>query len=374
MSVNVRRSGIRRLASTCAALGVLLGIVSAHGAPATDDVAWVNSVWVNHLLWRAERLSNDLIAAEAACRQALGVAPSNGRVIRRLVDIYARGGHAAMTAMSSWYGWNLLGVQDLRTVFTSLWLQVESGAVAPGTDDVLQVQREEFRETITAAREKVRQRNLVEAELLLRGLLDQYPRNLPVLLHLGNIYVLAREWAMATMSFGYAARLYPENPDIANNLALALEQIGQMERALQVLRQALERYPDTDYLLINCARIADPRDPATARQCYRRLLEFWPDKREYRLRYARLLAREGELQEAHRQYAAVLQQNPDNEDALLGLASIAVREGDREEARLWLDRLSTVVAADQWKEIISRPEFQGIYPAERTRTQDEQQP
>lgn len=350
-----------RGASASAAAGVLvLGCLGAAGGPATGDVSWVDAVWVNHLLWRAERFTNDLLAAEAACRQALGVDPSEGRAIRSLVDIYARGGHVAMAAMSSWYGWELAGEEDLGTVFTGLWPRVESGAAVPGTGDVLQVAREEFREAITAAREKVRQRNLVEAELILRGLLDRYPRNLAVLLHLGNIYVLAREWTMAAMAFGYAARLHPDNPDVANNLGLALEQVGQVERALSVFRQALERYPHADYLLINCARIAERCDPATARQCYPRLLELWPDNREYRLRYARLLVREGELQEAHRQYAELLRRDPEDADALLGMATVAARGGDREEAGGWLERLGRVTSADRWKQIVARPEFQGI--------------
>lgn len=337
-------------------------IGSRCAAPADESSTWLDQVWVNHLLWRAERYSNHLVAAEAACRQALLVDPRNDRCLRRLLDIYRRGGHAPMVAMLSGYGTHVAGISNMAPVFSSVWSRVVCGAAVPEPNDELDTAAAEFRELLDRARDQIRQRNLVAAEMSLRRLLDRYPRNLPCLLHLGNVYVLAREWAMAAMCFGYALRLYEDNPDLANNLALALDQLGEKRKALEILKRAIARYPRTDYLLINCGRIAKEIDPPEAVACYQRLVQVWPENTEYYLRYAGALLAAGNEEEAARQFSEVLRRDPANRDATQQMALLAARRNEREQASYWLGRLAQLISSNELRQLMSRPEFVGIQP------------
>lgn len=77
------------------------------------------------------------------------------------------------------------------------------------------------------------------AELRLKALIQSHP-SAQAYFSLGNVYARQQRWLPAEQAYFEAARLMPDNPDYAFNLAVSLEHIGQGQTALHQYRRALE--------------------------------------------------------------------------------------------------------------------------------------
>ena len=74
----------------------------------------------------------------------------------------------------------------------------------------------------------------------LSGEIAQHPDSAALELTLGNLYASQRRWTDAQAAFFEAERLQPENADIAYNLAVSLDHLGQRRAAADFYRRALE--------------------------------------------------------------------------------------------------------------------------------------
>ena len=74
----------------------------------------------------------------------------------------------------------------------------------------------------------------------LRADLAREPRSAALNLTLGNLYAAQGRWAEAQAAYFEAHRLQPENPDIAYDLAVSLDHLGQRRPAADFYRRALE--------------------------------------------------------------------------------------------------------------------------------------
>jgi len=126
-----------------------------------------------------------------------------------------------------------------------------------------------------------------------------------------------------------------------------------------VFRRALTRYPDTQYLLVNCGRLAGELDPALASECYRRLVDLWPERIDYRLAHAQALEAQGRDEEAARAYAEVVRRDPENAEAVESMVRLAARAGDREQAGYWLGKLE-LVDTGRFERLGSSPELREL--------------
>ena len=77
-------------------------------------------------------------------------------------------------------------------------------------------------------------------ESALRGDIDLHPDSAALRLTLGNLYASQRRWAEAQAAYFEAERLQPENADVAYNLAVSLDHLGQRGAAADFYRRALE--------------------------------------------------------------------------------------------------------------------------------------
>ena len=77
-------------------------------------------------------------------------------------------------------------------------------------------------------------------EGLLREDIARQPQSAPLQLALGNVYAAQGRWHDAQGAYFEAHRLDPANADIAYNLAVSLDQIGQPKLAAEQYRRALE--------------------------------------------------------------------------------------------------------------------------------------
>lgn len=64
-------------------------------------------------------------------------------------------------------------------------------------------------------------------------------------------------WREALFRFERAAKLAPDDPEVLNNLAVALEAVGETARALASYKRALELRPDDSKIKRNYARFAE---------------------------------------------------------------------------------------------------------------------
>jgi tetratricopeptide (TPR) repeat protein len=74
----------------------------------------------------------------------------------------------------------------------------------------------------------------------LRADLAHQPQSAALNLTLGNLYAAQGRWAEAQSAYFEAHRLQPENPDIAYDLAVSLDHLGQRRPAADFYRRALE--------------------------------------------------------------------------------------------------------------------------------------
>ncbi|CAA6604459.1 conserved hypothetical protein [Rhodospirillaceae bacterium LM-1] len=82
------------------------------------------------------------------------------------------------------------------------------------------------------------------AQALYLKALDIAPGHAPALFNLGNLAMTADDFEMAAGLFAMAHQQAPQDPRLANNLAIALKEQGLLDLAQDMLRQAIANQPD----------------------------------------------------------------------------------------------------------------------------------
>lgn len=126
---------------------------------------------------------------------------------------------------------------------------------------------------------------------------------------------------------------HPTNDQLLTAKAMLLQQAGNFEQALPVIRSALQANKDNYHAIMVEARILqqlDRKDEAFIR--IEQSLQDNPSNRRLRLQYARMLITH-DINKAKAQFEKLLQNNPDDEDLLLTLALIYKETGDLEASQ-----------------------------------------
>jgi tetratricopeptide (TPR) repeat protein len=162
------------------------------------------------------------------------------------------------------------------------------------------------------------------------------------------VKLLAADGANVENGFLQLNRLLSGNPDKAANLrvverlaalypALAQARLAvaqaallanQEARALEAARLALEARPDWERAAVLEAEVLQRKSPAAAA---RRLAEFlakYPDAREARMSYARMLVLDKRLPEARAQFEKLLAASPGNNDVIYSVGLLAYQLKD----------------------------------------------
>jgi tetratricopeptide (TPR) repeat protein len=152
-----------------------------------------------------------------------------------------------------------------------------------------------------------------------------------------------------------AARLRPENPELANNLALACIKLGDLAAAERVLGTCLQRLPQFTpgwYTLGVALRKKGDVDGAVC--SYERLLTISPDHVDAWANLAQLRERLNQLDAAEAAADKALALDPGNTMTRLVAAQIAARKGDHESARARLEQMLAAGGLSTNHEIIAR--------------------
>lgn len=148
----------------------------------------------------------------------------------------------------------------------------------------------EFARVLNDSAQLLRQNRPEEAVRLLLPLHERFPIHADVAINLGGAYILQRKWNRAVRVLEPAARHHAENVMLWVNLAAAelgnLEISGprQQEKAIAAYERALQINPKTPNVHYHLGLIHKHRGDLTrARDCFRSALDVMPTDRDARL-------------------------------------------------------------------------------------------
>ena len=198
--------------------------VEETSSASVNSPADIDVMWLSHLVWRMEQADIHPMEIEIFCRDALRLVPVSDAAVGRLIEYYLLvKGEVGMSAMAARYA---LLLNPEIAAYHEHWEEIEeqldSKPKEPAATERPSEAQLDFEQWMDDAAKQLESGKLINCENLLRSLFFLYPKNREVVKRLGSLYVIRQEWALAAMAYTYAHRLFPEDPDFANNFALSL--------------------------------------------------------------------------------------------------------------------------------------------------------
>ena len=142
--------------------------------------------------------------------------------------------------------------------------------------------------------------------------------------------------ARAVELYGRVLARDPEDPQLLNNLAAGLIDLGQLDRAEQALERAVQRAPGSFASHLNLVEIGLRRaDLQMARRHADRAVEMGGSVGQTHFARARVLSLQDDLEGAAQELRATVELDARNPQYFLALAENAARRGQVDEAREW---------------------------------------
>jgi protein O-GlcNAc transferase len=186
----------------------------------------------------------------------------------------------------------------------------------------------------------LRQSDPATAEHALRRAIELDPRGADARFHLGNLHREQARFVEAVAAYEEALRLAPGHRSVMNNLALALEGMGDTERAMTIYQALLSRQPDHRQALGNLAHLlcGGRRYSAAADLCERFLRQFPEGDVNVLVDYGICQHHAQNLAGAEASFRRALALAPNDAVILTNLGSVLVDHGDYEAAEPVLTR------------------------------------
>ena len=121
---------------------------------------------------------------------------------------------------------------------------------------------------------------------------------------------------------------HPQLPHAHFALAQASVSAGDEDAAIAAIRRASALRPDWELAALLEAQIAQRRSPAAAAKVLGDFVAKYPNSREARLNYARVLVMDKRLPEARKQFEALLAANPGNTEVIYAVGLLAFQLKD----------------------------------------------
>lgn len=139
--------------------------------------------------------------------------------------------------------------------------------------------------------------------------------------------------------FRQALTQYPANTELLTGESLLLHYLGDDERALQSVNQAIDADEEnTAAYVLKASLLEKLGEPKEAARILRKRLKVEPHNQRLRLQYARLLT-EFDLPEAQKQFRILVDSAPLEPDLILSLALVSEEMGDFATAREYFEQL-----------------------------------
>ncbi len=178
-----------------------------------------------------------------------------------------------------------------------------------------------------------------EAIAAFRGALKRTAEPVRVGIDLGKAYHNAGDLERALEAYRKAARLAPDNAQVAYSIALTRGLLGTPEVALAAAEEFVERHPDAaeghqlrGKLLLAAGRLAD------ARRAYRRATEVAPNDALAAYDHAVALEDSGAIADARSEYRRAVTLDPTHASACYNYARLLISAGAFEDAIVWFER------------------------------------
>ncbi|KPK03608.1 MAG: hypothetical protein AMJ64_15290 [Betaproteobacteria bacterium SG8_39] len=135
------------------------------------------------------------------------------------------------------------------------------------------------------------------------------------------------------------AEPYPELPEAHFAVSQAAQAADDEQAALTSIRRASALRPDWAVAALFEAQILQTQSPAKAAERLERYLEQYPDQRDVRMNYARLLVLDKRFPQARAQFERLLADNPGNTDVIYAVGLLAFQLKDYTVAERNMKRL-----------------------------------
>jgi protein O-GlcNAc transferase len=186
---------------------------------------------------------------------------------------------------------------------------------------------------LQAARDKLKAGRPVEAETMLRRIVQADARNAPALQLLGVIALSRRDFGGAAELLRRSLAIDPAQAQAWTNLGAACQALGLSDEALAALRRALELRPGHVGTLNNLGVLHARRaELAEAEACYAQALQANRTDPEVHNNLGNVLLRRGRLAAALASYRTALELKPASPDALANVGIALLRTGQAEAA------------------------------------------
>lgn len=161
--------------------------------------------------------------------------------------------------------------------------------------------------------------------------------------NLGILHFNQRKFEAAITNFVTYMVKVGDNSRAHRNIGRSLEQLGQLDGAINSLTKAANLDPENPEILFDVAIVHDLKeDTDLAIATYKRALELNPEYTEARYNLAELMMRTGQTFEATNEFQTILNRVPDHHQALNGMATCYLNQKEYGEAIGLLSRAIAV--------------------------------
>lgn len=145
--------------------------------------------------------------------------------------------------------------------------------------------------------------------------------------------------AAALKLMGNLAQPYPQVAEAHWSVAQLAQLAGDHERALSEVKQARSLRPEWDMAVSLEAQLLQKDESQQGLEVLRRYLSDYPDAREIRLQYARMLMEQKQYKQSRDEFRRMAKDNPGGHDLTLAIALISLQLNDFQEAEKQLKQV-----------------------------------
>ena len=198
-----------------------IGVTVAEPEP--RNTAWVDTIWRDHLIQRGALFSQQPVLQEAFYRDALKVDSRSVEAVEALARRFQTNEESALAAAAVTYGRVLSPDRPAWSeIWAWAWPRVEQGASGP-TNAVTDAR---YKAGLDAMLAQVKSNQLMQAELEVRNLMREMPRDPRLMENIATFARLSGQEALAAMAFGFLHALDPDQESGARSLADQLQKVG----------------------------------------------------------------------------------------------------------------------------------------------------
>ncbi len=157
-------------------------------------------------------------------------------------------------------------------------------------------------------------------------------------MHLTVLFSKTRDTKAAHEAVRKLAAGYPTVPEAQYALAQSAIQAGRTDDALAALKQADILRPGWETAATLRAQLLAKQSRSDALNFMKGFLQTYPQSREVRLAYARMLVNANQFDEAREQFALLTTEMPDNADVHVAAGLLSLQMADPDRAETYLNR------------------------------------